>query len=250
MTVPIVEGMVAGAPRRYARIGGALYLVIIAAGVFAEMFVRSRLMVPSDAAATAANIVAHASLYRLGILADVSTYLLAIPLTLILYVLLKPVNGDLALLTVLLNLAQDAIGAANALSAYRPLQLLGSAGYLEVFSREQLEAMALLSLRGHSVGFAGALLFFGACCVVLGHLIYRSGFFPRLVGVLIAIAGVCYIVNSVAVLLSSALSAILFPAILLPAFLGELSLALWLTAKGIDVSKWQARSIPATTNAI
>jgi hypothetical protein len=232
---------VENSPKIYARVGGVLYLIIIAAGVFAG-FVRDRLTVPSDAAATATTIVTHGSLFRLGIVADLSTFLLAIPLTLILYVLLKPVNKDLALLTVLLNLVQDAIGGVNALNTYRPLQLLGGADYLNVFTREQLGAMALLSLEAHSVGFAVALLFFGACCVVLGYLIFKSGFFPKLLGVLVAVAGLCYLVNSLAVILSPAASSILFPAILLPAFVGELSLALWLTVKGVNVSKWQEQS--------
>lgn len=234
--------LVENSPKTYARVGGVLYLIIIAAGLFAEAFVRDRLTVSSNAVATATNIVTHGSLFRLGIAADLSTFLLAIPLTLILYVLLKPVNKDLALLTVLLNLVQDAIGGVNALNTYRPLQLLGGAGYLNVFSREQLGAMALLSLKAHSVGFAVALLFFGACCVVLGYLIFKSGFFPKLLGVLVAVAGLCYLVNSLAVILSPAASSILFPAILLPAFVGELSLALWLTLKGVNVSKWQELS--------
>lgn len=202
------------------------------------MFVRERLIVESDAAATAVNIAAHRSLLRLGIVADVSTFLLAIPVTVILYALLKPVNKDLALLTVLLNLVQDAVGAVNALNTYRPLQLLGGASYLEAFNQEQLAAMAMVSIRSHAIGFAVALLFFGACCVVLGYLIFRSTFFPRAIGVLLAIAGLCYLVNSLAVLLSPAAAALLFPAILLPAFVGELSFALWLAGKGVDPSKW------------
>lgn len=222
------------APRTYARLAGALYLIIIAVGVFAEMFVRERLIVESDAAATAVNIAAHRSLLRLGIVADVSTFLLAIPVTVILYALLKPVNKDLALLTVLLNLVQDAVGAVNALNTYRPLQLLGGASYLEAFNQEQLAAMAMVFIRSHSIGFAVALLFFGACCVVLGYLIFRSTFFPRAIGVLLAIAGLCYLVNSLAVLLSPAAAALLFPAILLPAFVGELSFTLWLAVKGVD----------------
>jgi hypothetical protein len=96
--------------------------------VFAEIFVRDRLTVPFDAAATASNIVAHASLLRFGIVADLSTFLCAIPLTVIFYELLRPVNRSLALLTVLLNVVQDAIGGMNALNTYRPLQLLGTAG--------------------------------------------------------------------------------------------------------------------------
>lgn len=236
--------LVESSPKTYARVGGVLYLIIIVAGVSAA-FVRDRLTVPSNAAATATNIATHESLFRLGIVADLSTFLLAIPLTLILYVLLKPVNKDLALLTVLLNLVQDAIGGVNALSTYRPLQLLEGADYLKVFSQEQLGAMALMSLDAHAVGFAIALLFFGAYCVVLGYLTFESTFFPRLLGVMVAVAGLCYLVNSLAVILSPAGSSILFPAILVPAFVAELSLALWLTVKGINVSRWQALSARA-----
>src|SRR5215203_364065 len=147
--------LVESSPKTYARIGGVMYLVIIAAGVLAKA-VREGLTVPSNAAATATNIMTHASRLRMGMVADLSTYLLAIPLTLILYVLLKPVNKDLALLTLLLNVVQDAIGGVNALNTYKTLQLLGNAGYLNAFSRAQLEAMAMLSLRAHSVGFAVA----------------------------------------------------------------------------------------------
>ena len=114
-------------PQIYARIGGVLYLIIIAAGLFAQAFVQDKLIVPADAAATATNIMAHESLFRLGIVADLMTFLCAIVLTMILYVLLKPVNRNLALLTVLLNLVQDAIGGMNGLNLYRALQLLGGA---------------------------------------------------------------------------------------------------------------------------
>src|ERR1700688_3577041 len=106
-------------PQIYARIGGVLYLIIIAAGLFAQAFVQDKLIVPADAAATATNIMAHESLFRLGIVADLMTFLCAIALTMILYVLLKPVNRNLALLTVLLNLVQDAIGGMNGLNLYR-----------------------------------------------------------------------------------------------------------------------------------
>jgi hypothetical protein len=222
-------------------VAGVVYLVIIASGLFAEIGVRAPLTVPSNAAATASNIVGNPSLLRLGIMADLSTYLLAVPLTLILYVLLRPVNKDLALLTVLLNLVQDAIGGVNSLNTYRPLQLLSGADYLNVFSQEQLGAMALLSMNAHSVGFAVALLFFGASCVVLGYLIFKSAFFPRVIGALVAVAGVCYVVNSLAFILSPAVSSMLFPAILIPAFVGEVVFALWLAVKGVSVPEWQAR---------
>src|ERR1700731_4552740 len=127
-------------PQAYARIGGVLYLIIIAAGLFAEGFVGNKLVVPTDAAATATNIMAHETLFRLGIAADLGTFWCAVALTMILYVLLKPVNRNLALLMVFFNLVQDAIGGINELNSYRALQLLGRAEYLKVFSQEQLQA--------------------------------------------------------------------------------------------------------------
>jgi hypothetical protein len=237
-------------PRFFARFGGVIYLVIIAAGLFAEVFARGPLIAAADAVATARNIAANGFLLRMSIVADLSTYLLAIPLTLILYRLLEPVNRDLALLAVLLNLAQDAVGALNAISTYQPLQLLGGAKYLAAFSQDQLNAMTLLAMRGHSIGFAAALTFFGASCIVLGRLIAKSGFLPRSLGWMIGVAGLCYLVNSVAVFLSPAIASMLFPAILAPAFIGELALALWLAIKGVDEGRWltisSRYSLPST----
>jgi hypothetical protein len=220
-----------------ARIGGVLYLVIIAAGLFAEVFGRDRMIVPGDAAATAGNITTHPFLFRLGIAADLATFLCAIPVTVILYVLLMPAGRHAALLMLTFNLVQDAVGAINALNTYRPLQLLGGGDYLNAFSAQQLQAMALTSLDAQSVGFAIALLFFGCSCVALGYLTFISGFLPKTLGLLMAIAGVCYLMNSAARILSPGLASILFPAILLPAFAGELAFALWLTVKGVHVCR-------------
>lgn len=226
----------------YARIAGALYLIIIAAGVFAQLFVFERLTVSGDAAATAANIVAHEALFRAGIAADLSTFVLAIAVTAILYALLKRVHRTLALLMLAFNLVQDALGGLNALNSYRPLQLLGGAGYLESFSLPQLQAMAMLSLRAHTAGFAIAMIFFGCSCLALGYLIFASGFWPKTLGVLIAIAGLCYLINNVTFIFAPALAARLFGWMMLPAFVGEFSFALWLTAKGMDVSRWEEAS--------
>jgi hypothetical protein len=227
------SSMWAFSPQRYARIGGMLYLIIIAAGLFAEVLVRNRLIVPGDAAATASNITTHQLMFRLGIVADLTTYVCAVALTTILYVLLKPASGTASLLMLTSNLVQDAVGGLNALNTYRPVQLLGGADYLRVFSRQQLEAMALSSLDAHSVGFAIALIFFGISCLALGYLIFTSGFLPQVLGLLMALAGACYLVNSFALILSPQLASMLFPAILLPAFIGELSFAMWLTVKGV-----------------
>ena len=226
-------------PQTYARIGGALYLIIIVIGLFGEAFVRDRLIVSGDAAATAANIMSHESLWRFHIAAELFLLICAVALLLILYALLRPVSRDLALLAVFINLVSIGIEAATTLYLLQALFPLGNAGYLKAFTREQLYAMASLSLKSHGYGFSVSLLFFGCFCLIVGYLIFRSGYLPKTIGVLMQIAGLSYLTNSFALILSPAFANRLFPAILLPAFVGEASLCLWLLVKGVNVPKWQ-----------
>jgi len=118
---------------------------------------------------------------------------------------------------------------------------LANTSYLQAFTPGQLYALANFSLRSHGYGFGVSLLFFGCFCIIIGNLIFRSGYFPKLVGVLIQIAGACYIVNTFALILSPNLSGKLFPMILLPAFIGELSLCLYLLIRGVNLEKWNER---------
>jgi hypothetical protein len=246
-TMPRMSRDTRFSPQSQARICGILYLLIIAAGLFAE-FVRERFVVHGNAAATASNIKNEAFLFRLGLAADLSTFVCAVAVAVILYALLRPVNRSAALLMLGFNLVCDAIGGLNVLNTYRPLQLLGGAAYLKVFTREQLEAMALLSLNTHSIGFNIAMISFGCSCIVLGYLTLTSGLFPKALGVLLAIAGVCYLTLSTASLLSPPLASMLFPPILVPALIGELSFAVWLTVKGVNVARWQERAEQSTAS--
>jgi hypothetical protein len=159
---------------------------------------------------------------------------------LIFYVLLRPVNRNLALLAVLFNLVQTAVLVANKLNLMAALFLLGSADYLKAFEPHQLHALSYLSLKLHDYGFGVGLIFFGCECLVVGYLIFRSGYLPKTIGVLMQIAGLCYLTNSFALLLAPPFANMLFPAILVPAFIGELSLCLWLLVKGVNISKWEA----------
>ncbi len=236
-------------PQLYARIGGVLYLIIIVIGLFGEAFVRDRLIIPSDAAATAANIMSHESLWRLHIAAELFLLICAVALLLILFALLRPVSRDLALLAVFINLISIGIEAATTMRLLEALFPLGNAGYLKAFTREQLYAMATLSLRSHGYGFGVSLLFFGCFCLIVGYLIYRSGYFPKTIGVLMQIAGVCYLTNSFALTLSPTVANRLFPAILAPAFIGEASLCLWLLVKGVNVVKWREKASAGGANS-
>ncbi len=238
MTVRTMET----SPQLYARIGGALYLIIIVIGFWGEMFVRDKLIVSGDAAATAANIMSHESLWRFHIAAELFLLICAITLLLILYVLLRPVSRDLAWLAVFFNLVSIGIEAAATMYLLEALFPLGNAGYLKAFPPEQLYAMASLSLKSHGYGFSVSLIFFGCFCVIVGYLIFKSGYLPKTIGVLMQIAGVCYLTNSFALVLSPAVANRLFPAILVPAFIGEVSLCLWLLVKGVNVEKWRGQA--------
>lgn len=233
---------VEASPQTYARIGGVLYLIIIVLGLVGEAFIRSRIIISGDATATAANIRSLESLWRVGIAAEFVLLISAIALAVIFFVLLRPVSRDLAFLAVCFNLVSLAVEAVAALNLVAALFPLGNAEYLTAFQPEQLYAMATLSVKSHSYGFGAALIFFGCECLILGYLIFRSGYLPKALGVLMQIAGLSYLTNSFALLLAPNLANRIFPAILLPAFVGEASLCLWLLVKGVNVSKWNARA--------
>lgn len=226
-------------PQAYARVGGILYLVIIAAGITGELFVRGSTVVSGNAAATARNVMASPALWRAGIAGDLLMHVCDVGVMLVFYVLLRPVSKNLALLAVLFNLVQTSVLVANKLNLLMPVFLLGDAEYLKAFTPQQLQALSYVSLRTHDYGFGFGLIFFGAECIVLGYLIIRSGYLPRTLGVLMAIAGACYLTNSFTLVLSPTLSAMLFPIILLPPFVAELSMAVWLLVKGVDLTKWK-----------
>ena len=225
-------------PKTFARIGGALYFIIIALGLFGETFIRNRLIVSGDATATAANIASMEPLWRFGIASEFFLLLCAVTLTWIFYVLLRPVSRDLVVLAVFFNLVSMTLEAVIQLSFIAALFPVGKAAYLKAFTPDQLAVMAHLSARLYGYGFGVSLIFFGCYCLVMGHLIARSGYFPKALGVLLQIAGLCYLTNSFAQLLAPGFQDRIFPAILVPAFIGELSLALWLSVKGVDVAKW------------
>ena len=231
-------------PQVYARIAGVLYLINIACGIFGELVVRGRLVVIGDAAATAHNILASEVLFRWGIVGDLIMHITDVPSAVLFYVLLRPVSKDLSLLAMLFGMLQTAILCANKLNLLRVLLLLGgSSGSngLKAFAPDQLAALASLSLTLHEEGFAVGLVFFGVGCLVTGYLMFRSGYFPRAIGLLQALAGVSYLINSFALLLAPALAAKMFPAIVAPAFVGELATCVWLIVRGVNVERWKER---------
>jgi hypothetical protein len=223
-------------PQAYARLAGLLYLVVIIGGIVAELVVRQRLVVPNDPAATASNILAHEQLFRWGFAAELIAGLCVVPLILLLYEIFKVVNPRIALLAVFFSLVGGGIEGAALLGHFEPLILLTSGGSLG--PPEALQTQAYVALRMQSIGFAAALTFFGGTMLSRGYLILRSTFFPRFIGVLLAIEGVCYIANSFAKFVAPQFAPALFQ-VLMVSGLAEVILTLWLLVKGIDVPKWQ-----------
>ena len=229
-------------PQTYARAGGILYLFIIVAALFGEAFVRGGLIVSGDAAATAQRIAASETLFRAGLAGEMLTCVCDVAMAVILYVLLRPVSRNLALLAALWRVTFVAIYGVAKLFEIAALVLLGQDDYLKAFDPRQLHALAYASLRVHSLGYGVSLLFFGFCCVLFGTLIRRSGYLPRALGALLEIGGLGYIAFSLAQMLAPAFAArVLFPWLMLPAFPAELGLGLWLLIKGVDVARWEAR---------
>jgi hypothetical protein len=218
-------------PNRYARIGGALYLVIIVVGIVGPLLTREHLIVPGDAGATAHSIASSPELWRIGIAADVVMQLCDVPVMLILFLLLSPVNKSVALLTILFNIVQTATLVANQLTLVAA----------QLASADQ-PALTQLAIQAYSYGEALGLVFFGFTLLGEGYLIRHSGYLPWILGLLVQIAGVSYIINSFLLLAAPGVANNLANlVILVPAFVGELALALWLLLKGVDASKWESR---------
>jgi hypothetical protein len=228
-------------PQIYARIGAVLYLIVILVGMFGEIFVREKLIVAGDPTTTANNILASQLLWRIGIATDLVMHVCDIPIMLIIYILLRPVNKNIALLALLFNLVQTGVLVANKLNLVAALLQLEGVDYLKAVDPYHLQAQMYLSLKLHDIGFGIGLIFFGFTCLVNGYLIFRSGYLPRTIGVLIQIAGLCYLTNSFALLLAPRFAHIIFPAILVPSLVGELSFCLWLLVKGVNVPIWNKR---------
>ncbi len=223
---------------RLGRGAGFLYLIMIITGSFAEVFVRGGLTVYGDPVATARNILAFEQMYRFGLVADLICLISGTLLSVIFFILFKPVSKNLSLLALIFSIVASAVMAVNLLNQLAPLLLLHNVGYQKAFSLEQLQTLSLLFLNLQSQGYNISLLLFAFYFPIIGHLICKSNFLPRVLGIVYAMAGLGYLINSLAWFLLPQFAAHLFPFVLLPAFIGEVSMSLWLITKGVDALKW------------
>lgn len=181
-------------------------------------------------------------LWRVSIAGEFVHLACAVTIALILYVLLAPVSKNLALLAAFFNLVSIAIESVSRGSLFAVLLLLGRADYLKAFDPHQLYALAYLCLRLYDYGFGVSLVFFACNLLIWGYLLFRSGYFPKFLGVLLTIAALCYLINSFADFVAPAFAKMIYPAILVPAGLSELILCLWLIVMGVNVPKWREKT--------
>jgi len=189
-------------PSGYARLAGILYLIITIAAIFAHFVIPDQFIVPGDVAATGNNIAAAESLFRIGAIGgELIVLLTEIGLSVVLYVLLKPVSRTLSLVAAVSRLTMTAIHGLNLLNYYFVLQLLKGETYASAFGQKQIDALVALFLEGHSVGFAIGIAFLVPHVLILGYLIYRSGYFPKALGILFMAAGLGYLFDATGLLL-------------------------------------------------
>ena len=233
--------MEANSIKKAARVAGVLYLIIFIVAPFSFFYLRSSIIVPGDATSTANNIMASESLFRLGIVSDSVVFLTEIVLAAILYLLFRPVSRILALVMMFSRLAEAVIQGVNLLNYGIALLLLSGAGYLTVFEPQQLHALVLVFLDAYEYLVLVWGIFFGFHLLVLGYLLFKSGYFPRILGILVLVASAGYLVDSFGNFLFPQYHEVFSTVVVILALPGELLLALWLLIKGVNVEKWQKR---------
>lgn len=223
-------------PQFEARIGGALYLVVIVTAFFAELFVRSSFIVSNDPALTAHNLLASERLYRFAGMADLVNVSCDIGVAIILYDLLKPVQQIIALAAAAFRIAFDVGLAAATTLHFAPLYLLKGPTHTAAFPPNQVQDLAYAMLQVHNLGYNLFLFFFAVHLLLIGYLIIRSTFLPRVLGALLVLTAACYLANTLLHLVYPEVPTSFF--LLLPGLISEFAIAGWLLIRGVDIVRW------------
>jgi len=228
--------------QKIAKVAGALYLLIAVLAGFVHFYVPGKLIVPGDVVATAGNIMASTGLFRMSIAAELVILLSEIVLSVLLYLLFKPVNKTLSLVAAVSRLAMTVVHGVNLLNHFIVLLLVGGAAYLTVFQPNQLQALVTLFLDSYNYGYTIGIVFFTLHTFTLAYLIFKSGYFPKILGVLFVVAAFGYLIDS--------FSHVLIPGyktgpayIALPIAIAEIAFPLWLLIKGVNVEGWEKHAL-------
>ncbi len=218
--------------KRYGRIAGFLYLIIIVSGIFSEGYVRSTLITPGDALLTVENIRNSELLFRLGFTSDLVMVIADIGIALVFFWMLKPVHKSLSLTAMIFRLAQAIIIAVNLLNHFAVVLVLNSSELNVSLNSGELEEIVMFFMEVHSYGYLLSGVFFGLSCIILGYLIRNSIWLPSIFGPLIGIAGGFYVIDSFTQFLFPQFSEITEYLVIAAALIAEVSFAIWLTLKG------------------
>lgn len=230
----VAPSAVAKDQRRAARVAGMLYLVITLAAIIAHFYVPDKLIVPGDAATTASNIMASEELFRMGIGSELVVLLSEVVLSVILYRLFSAVNQTVSLIAVVSRLTMTTIHGINLLNYFLVLVLLRGADTFAALGTEQVHALVALFLEAHHYGFTIGIAFLTIHVFALGYLIVKSGYVPRVLGILFIVAGFGYFIDSSAILLTTTYDTTPM-LIALPIALAEIAFPLWLLVMGVNV---------------
>jgi hypothetical protein len=233
------EIMKVNSPQKIARVAAFVFLSIFFLGMSTELFIRPGMIVPGDAAATVKNIAASEALFRLSLVSDLIRQALLMLLPLILYKLLKPVNKTIASLMVILYLVCVPVSMLNELNHLAVLLLSSGAGYLTAFKADQLNALVMffIDLRKYGTFIPQIFSFW---VLLLGYLVFKSGFLPRILGILLMLGGLCYTVLAVLFFLFPYFDTTIFGVF---TFIEESLFYLWLLIKGVNVEEWEKRAL-------
>jgi hypothetical protein len=222
--------------RPKARLAGAFYLAVFVAGGIAVL-ATSGIFALNDAAATATNILLHEQRFWLGFTFNLAVILSYLIVTALFYDLFRPVSRPLSLHAVLFSAVGCAVQAAALVFYATPWVVLSGSKYVTLLSTDQSQTLALLGLQLYVQAYNIGLAFFGCYCLLIGYLIFRSGFLPRILGVLMMFGGLSWLT-----FLSPPLASYLRPYNIAPGVLGEGALTLWLLFVGVNAQKWAEKA--------
>lgn len=222
-------------PKAYSKLVAIMMAITMVAGGFGEIYAPTMLLVPNDATATANNIIASELFYRVSFFAYLVEAMCDITIAMALFILLRPVHRNLALLALLFRVLSTATFAVSAFFYFAPSLILNNAEYMNSFTPEQINALSLLFFNFYSLGGGVFSIFYGIASVIFGILIYRSDYLPNFLGILLAIAGMGFVANSLLIVVAPFYATSAF---FLPMLLTNFVFIFWFSLRGVDSDNW------------
>ena len=237
-TAEISQRIAERSPHSLARMAGLFQVLEGTTATCGQVIILGKLYVSGNAAASAANILAHQSLFWLGFALSMIGVVCHLAWALLLYELLKPAHRRVSIFALVIMIVGCGVQALTAVLYVSPLLVLNAGGTLHALSADQLQALAYVFLRINAYAFDAYLVFFGLWCALIGFLIFRSTFMPRILGVLLAISGIGWMVY----LAPPIANHLFFPYITVASAIGEIPLMLWLLIAGVNDERWREQA--------